>query len=349
MKISIRRSGMVAALASFALLSPPGLSAQEPVRVVATLPIYASIVQEIGGDQVEATSIADPNEDAHFVRPKPSFALDLRRADLFITTGLDLELWVPSLLDRAGNTDVLEGGSGYVTAYTGVKLLDIPTSADRSQGDIHIYGNPHLHTDPVRTVQVARNITRGLESVAPDRSELWERGFQSFRTRVYTALVGETLLELLGIDAVEQLGLSGNLWSFLSEQSYEGSPLVDRLGGWLAEARPLRGTRIICYHKDWAYFEDRFGLECAEYVESKPGIPATPRHVARLIQLMRENDIGVVLAPSYYDRKKVEQVADRGGATGIVAPFYPGAEPGVDDYFDLVDRWLDDLTAAIAG
>ena len=78
-----------------------------PVRVVATLPTYADLTRQIGGNQVLVTSIAHPLEDAHFVRPKPSFALELKRADLFITTGLDLELWVPPLLDRAGNSAVM--------------------------------------------------------------------------------------------------------------------------------------------------------------------------------------------------------------------------------------------------
>ena len=101
----------------------------DPLRVVTTLPIYAELVKEIGGSEVEVSSIANPNEDAHFVRPKPSFARDLRGAEAFVTTGLDLELWVPILLDRAGNRDVLEGGRGYITAFTGIELLDIPVAA----------------------------------------------------------------------------------------------------------------------------------------------------------------------------------------------------------------------------
>ena len=140
---------------------------RDPIRVVATLPVYAEIAKEIGGAEVDVSSIANPNEDAHFVRPKPSFALDLRRADMFINTGLDLELWVPTLLDRAGNAQVMEGGRGYVTTYTGIRLLDIPVAADRSAGDVHIYGNPHLTTDPLRALQVARNITTGLKRVSP--------------------------------------------------------------------------------------------------------------------------------------------------------------------------------------
>ena len=339
---------LVATLIGGAAVLSPSLRAeaqQEPVRVVATLPVYASIVREIGGDQVVVSAIADPREDAHFVRPKPSFALDLRRADLFVTTGLDLELWVPALLDKASNPRVLEGGRGYVTAYTGIQLLDIPSSADRSQGDIHIYGNPHLHTDPLRALQIARNITTGLKRVAPDRAALWEAGLRRFQGRIHEKLFGEHLVELLGGDALEGMALSGNLFSFL-EREYEGRRLSEELGGWLGDARELRGKKLICYHKDWVYFEERFGLICADYVESKPGIPPTPRHVARLIDLMREQRIRVVVAPSYYDRSKVEGVATRGGGVPLVVPFYPGAGSGVDDYFELVDHWIAELEGA---
>lgn len=320
--------------------------ADEPVRVVATLPVYGDVVRAIGGDQVSVVSIANPNEDAHFVRPKPSFALELRRADLFVTTGLDLELWVPTLLDRAGNGEVMEGGRGYVTAYTGIELLDIPESADRSQGDIHLYGNPHLHTDPIRMIQVARNITTGLERVAPGRAEHWRAGLATFTDRIHRATFGDEMVELLGGEALEQLALSGNLQSFL-ERDFEGSHLADRLGGWLGAVQEYRGRTVICYHKNWAYFEARFGVTCADYVEAKPGIPPTPRHVARLIGLMRDEGIGVVLAANYFDRSKVEQVAQRGGGIPVIVPIYPAEGTRAADYFALVDIWIADLTAAL--
>ena len=329
-------------LAAAPLWAAQGTTAQEPVRVVATLPVYASVVREIGGDQVLVTAIADPNEDAHFVRPKPSFALELRRADLFVTTGLDLELWVPPLLDKASNPRVLEGGRGYVTTHTGNRLLDIPASADRSQGDVHIYGNPHLHTDPLRVLQMARNITTGLKRVAPDRSALWDAGLQTFQDRIYRKLFGDELMALLGGEALEGMALSGNLFPFIQGREYQGRRLDQALGGWLAEARELRGKNVICYHKDWAYFEDRFGLKCAAYVETKPGIPPTPRHVAEVIALMKSENIRVVIAPSYYDRAKVEGVANRGGGVCVVLPFYPGSA-GADDYFELVDLWIEEI------
>jgi len=321
------------------------VASRAPVRVVATLPIYADIVEAIGGDQVEVSSIASPNEDAHFVRPKPSFALDLRRADLFITTGLDLELWVPALLDKANNPRVLEGGRGYVTAYSGVELLQIPATADRSAGDVHIYGNPHLHTDPLRTLQVARNITQGLKSVAPDRSRRWDQGLERYADRIHRALFGDRLVDLLQGRALEKLAQSGNFFSFLETETYEGTPLIEMLGGWLAAAEPFRGQEMICYHKNWAYFQERFEVNCTAYVEAKPGIPPTPGHVAELIEMIQNQGIRVILAASYFDRGKVERVAERSRARAVIVPLYPGPE-GLDDYFAVVDNWVNSLARA---
>lgn len=337
---------LLATLAGGAVADSAG--AQSPVRVVTTLPVYASLAREVGGEAVEATSIAEPNEDAHFVRPKPSFALDIRRADMFVTTGLDLELWVPTLLDRAGNQNVLEGGRGYVTAYTGIRLLDIPASADRSGGDVHIYGNPHLTTDPLRALQVARNITTGLKRVAPDRAQHFDAGLQDLVERIHSRLFGDELVAMLGGPTLEQMALNGTLFDFLRGEQFEGAPLTDYLGGWLAEAAPFRGREMICYHKNWAYFEERFQVRCAEFVEAKPGIPPTPGHVAQLIQRMRTQDLNVLLGASYFDRSKLESVANRGGARLVVVPLAPGVGRGIDDYFSLVDTWVGELAQAFS-
>jgi zinc/manganese transport system substrate-binding protein len=339
---------LAALLAGVGSMTPAGAQAREPVRVVTTLPVYASIAESIGGPQVRVTAIADPSEDPHFVRPRPSYALELRRADLFVTTGLDLELWVPALLDKAGNASVLEGGRGYVTAYTGIDLLDIPPAADRSQGDVHVYGNPHLHTDPLRMIRVARNIATGLERVAPDRATAFRQGLARFEAEVQRRLFGAQLVEMLGGETLVRLAENGTLHGFLEREQFEGRPLSERLGGWLAAASSLRGARIVCYHKNWAYFEQRFGVTCAEYVETKPGIQPTPRHVAHLLDLMRNEGISVVLAASYFDSGRVESVARRGDARAVQVPMQPGARPGVQTYFDLVDLWIRELTTALA-
>ena len=358
----IRAAGTTAAFILLAWSSPPGLvgeptavdptsmlrHGQDPVQVVTTLPVYASIARAIGGPEVEVQSIASPLEDAHFVRPKPSFARAIRNAEMFVTTGLDLELWVPALLDRAGNAAVAEGGVGYVTAYTGVTLLDIPATTSRSEGDVHLYGNPHLHTDPVRVIQVARNITTGLKRVRPARAAAFDEGMERFRLRIHQSLFGEELVTILGVDALEQLASSPNLHSFLAENEYEGNPLAARLGGWMKTAEVFREKRMICYHKNWAYFEERFGVHCAEYVEAKPGIPPTPRHVGRLIKMMKSEGFTVLMAASYFDQGKIESVANRGGATPVVVPMYGGAAES-SDYFDLVTQWVDSLAMAFGG
>ncbi len=319
-----------------------------PVRVVATLPVYADLVRKIGGDEVEVSSIASPSEDSHFVRPKPSFAVQLRRADMFVTTGLDLEVWVPTLLDRAGNREVSEGGRGYVTAYTGVELLEIPVSADRSEGDVHIFGNPHLMTDPLRALQVARNITTGLKRVAPERTPVWNGGLARLTEELYRRLFGETLVELLGGDLLAQLARRGTLHSFLETEQFQGRPLIGELGGWLGAAESFRGRDIICYHRNWVYLEDRFSVRCAEYVEAKPGIPPTPGHVAELLEMMANEGLAVILAASYFDQNKVQSVARRSGATVVTVPMNPGGKEGVDDYFSLVDDWVNGLAEAFA-
>jgi ABC-type Zn uptake system ZnuABC Zn-binding protein ZnuA len=321
---------------------------QTPVRVVTTLPIYASIVREIGGNSVEASAIADPNEDAHFVRPRPSFALDIRRADAFVTTGLDLELWVPTLLDRAGNSAVLEGGRGYITSYTGIRLLEIPATADRSAGDVHVFGNPHLTTDPLRAIQVARNIAAGLKRVAPDRTAVFDRGLQSFTDRIHRRLFGDRLVELLGGPTLEQMAFNETLLDFLQTNELGGVRLIDALGGWLKQAESFRGRQMICYHRDWAYFEERFQVRCADFVESKPGIPPTPGHVADLIARMRDDGIRVLLSPSYYPRNQVETIANRGNAAMAYVPFSTGVA-GINDYFGLVDAWVGSLARAFSG
>ena len=144
-----------------------------------------------------------------------------------------------------------------------------------------------------------------------------------------------------------QMGLNGSLLRLLGENEFEGRLCPDELGCWLKQAETFRGQEVICYHKNWAYFEERFGLVCAEYVETKPGIPPTPRHVARLIDLMQNEGIGVVFASSYFDGNKVETVARRGDAQAVIVPMYNGARPGLDDYFDVVDLWVGSLAAAL--
>src|SRR5829696_5711094 len=252
---------------------PPATQAAPPLKVVTSLPTYAAIAQEIGGDRATVTSIGRGNEDPHFVQPKPSFVALLRNADVFITTGLDLELWVPALLDRAGNRKVAEGGPGYVAAYTGIQLLEVPTALSRSAGDIHVDGNPHIHTDPLNGIIIARNILAGLKRVSPANGPAFTQREQDFEKRVLEATMGLELVQVLTPAVAFNLLQSDKLYDFIGKQQYQGKPLSSTLGGWLKQAQVLRGKEMACYHKEWAYFSKRYQIPCVEYIEAKPGIP----------------------------------------------------------------------------
>lgn len=325
----------------------PSLARAAPVRVVGTLPVYAEIARAVGGERVMAQAIAEPNQDAHFVKPKPSLALMLRGADLFVTTGLDLELWAPTLVDKSGNRAIRAGEPGYVNASQGVPLLDIPESASREAGDVHVYGNPHLHTSPLNIKVVAGNVAAGLERVDPEGREIYREGLEELRRRIDVALYGSELVDLLGSERLDPLARSGRLFEFLSDQEYEGEPLLERLGGWLEKGRGFRGREIIAYHKNWIYFTDLFGLEIVDYVEPKPGIPPSARHVHELLRTIEDRKIPVILTANYFDPRKPEKLAERTGATALIVPLQPGGR--ADSYFDLVDLWVDGLDEAFGG
>lgn len=323
-------------------------SAQRPVRVVTTLPTYAAIAREVLGDRGTAVSIAHGDEEPHFVQPKPSFLSLLAGADLFVTTGLDLELWLPALLDRAGNPHVTEGGRSYVAAYAGVRLLEVPQTVSRSEGDIHVYGNPHIHTDPVNGIIIARNILAGLRRVSPVNAAYFTEQESDFERRLLARLYGDELVRLLTPATLFELAYAGDDWTFFQENRYAGAPLATRLGGWMKAAEVLRGKEMVCYHREWVYFSARFALPCIEYIEPKPGIPPTPRHVQRVIDLVRTRRIPTIFSPNYFDRNQINLIAQRTGAAAVVVPAQPGGAPGVETYFDLVDRWITDLTRAFA-
>ena len=286
---------ITALLVSAALFAPPHEAA--PLKVVTSLTTYGAIAREVVGDKGTVTSIAQGDEDPHFVQPKPSFVAVLRDADLFVTTGMDLELWVPALLDRAGNRRILEGGPGYVAAYRGIDLMEVPTNLSRSEGDIHVDGNPHIHTDPVNGIIIARNILAGLQRVSPDNASFYAGREQDFEKRVLEATMGPALVGILTPATAFDLLTSNKLFDFLKQQKYQGKPLSSQLGGWLKQAEVFRGKQMACYHKEWAYFSRRYDVECVTYIEAKPGIPPTPGHVQEVIQLMRERKIPVLCQP----------------------------------------------------
>jgi len=317
------------------------LPAGEKIKVVTTLSDYAAITREIGQDRVDVQAIVAGNADPHHIKPKPSYALMLHDADLFVSTGLDLELWVPVLVNKSGNRNIADGAPGFVAAAQGIDLLQKPKSFDRSEGGVHVYGNPHIQTSPLNARIIAKNITTGLCKVDPENCGVYTKNLAQFNETISQKLYGKELVELLGADTLDPLARKGRLVSFLEEHG-----LKDKLGGWLAEALPFRDRKIICYHKNWVYFSTLFGLRVADYVETKPGIPPTARHVAELISKIKEEKIRVLLAANYFERKKPQMIAERTGIIPVIVATSVGGQPGTDTYFDLIDSWIGGLKRA---
>jgi ABC-type Zn uptake system ZnuABC Zn-binding protein ZnuA len=159
------------------------------IKVVTTTTDTKSIAEMIGGDKVSVSSIATGYQNPHFVDPKPSYIIGLTKADLFVTIGLDLETgWSPQLLSSSRNNKIQKGSQGYVDASEGISLLQVPSSLNRAEGDIHIYGNPHYWLDPMNGKVIARNIANGLERVDPSNKSVYEKNLQSFYGKIDTKM-----------------------------------------------------------------------------------------------------------------------------------------------------------------
>ena len=155
------------------------------IKVVTTLTDLKSIAELIGGDKVSVTSIATGYQNPHFVDPKPSYIMNLSSANLFVSVGLDLETgWSPQLLTSSRNPKIQKGAAGYVDASENIPLLQVPSSANRGEGDIHIYGNPHYWLDPLNGKIIARNIANGLERVDPANKSYYEANLKAFNDKI---------------------------------------------------------------------------------------------------------------------------------------------------------------------
>lgn len=277
------------------------------LKVVTTIPDLQSIVKLIGGDQVDVFAIATGFQNPHFVDPKPSYILKLARADVFVTVGLDLEIgWVPPLLNSARNAKIEKGGEGYVDASVNVSLLQIPTSASRGQGDIHVFGNPHYWLDPQNGKIIAKNICDALVRVDPDHRAAYESNLKRF-----TATIDQKTKE------------------------------------WIEKMRPYAGTKIIAYHNEWPYFEQRFGLQIVDFLEPKPGIPPTPSQLLKVINEMKREHIKVIIISPYFTTESADLVAHNSGGKVVVLGTSVGANDRIKTYYDLFDYNVSQLLDAL--
>jgi zinc/manganese transport system substrate-binding protein len=162
-----------------------GSSASAQIKVVATTPDLASVAREIGGDRVSVVALAKPTEDPHYVDAKPSHIVTLNRADALIEGGAELELgWLPPLLENSRNSRISAGAPGRIVASEGIRLLEIPTSFDRSKGDVHSLGNPHFMIDPVNVKIIARNIADHFAQIDPKSAATYRGNLGRFNTKL---------------------------------------------------------------------------------------------------------------------------------------------------------------------
>jgi len=316
------------------------------LQVVTTLSDYAEFVKAIGGDRVDVKSIVQGRQDPHHVRPKPSFHRMLSKADLLVATGLDLEMWLPTVIDKAGNKNIRSGEKGYVAVSHNMQLVDRPDNPNQLMGDVHVEGNPHFTCSPLCMRQAAGNIATGLIKNDPQNKAVYEANLKTLRGEIDTRLFGEELVKLLGGDVLCKLARQGKLVDFLSKNKLGGTALIDKLGGWMKQMLPLRGQQIVVYHKNWSYFVDLFGIQVPATIEPKPGIPPSAKDIVRLIERMKAADIRIVFAANYFDQKRARSVGEKVGAEVVIVPLFVNGSPEAKDYFSLVDLWVNGLVGA---
>ena len=178
MMFTFRRIKSLAAIAAFIAAVTP---VQAKLNVVTTTPDFGALAETIGGKNVTVLTLARPTEDPHFVDAKPSYILKLNRADVLIEGGAELEIgWLPPLVQGARNAKIAAGAPGRISAAKELQLMEIPSTLDRSQGDIHAAGNPHFMTDPANARIVAQNITDAFCAADPAASADYKAGLKGF-------------------------------------------------------------------------------------------------------------------------------------------------------------------------
>jgi zinc/manganese transport system substrate-binding protein len=171
------------------LLLAATMPAHAELKVLATTADWAALTVELGGDKVNVYTATSALQDVHQVDAKPSLVARARTADLVVANGAELEIgWLPVLLQESGNARIRPGAPGYFDASSAVRLVDIPTSVDRSMGDIHSLGNPHIHLDPRNIAAVAKALTARLAALDAANARHYQSRGADFQTRWAAAM-----------------------------------------------------------------------------------------------------------------------------------------------------------------
>ncbi|GAB4033509.1 MAG: zinc ABC transporter substrate-binding protein [Elusimicrobiota bacterium] len=276
------------------------------ISVVTSSQDLKSIAEYVGGDEVQVEALAPGNFDLHSIEPRPSMVFKLKKADIIVRIGLDLDMWVDSLINAAKNKKLFMNGHGYVDASVGISLMQKPEwKIDASMGDIHLFGNPHYWLDPENGKIIARNIKEGLVRIKPEKKEYFERNYSDFSRR-----------------------------------------LDEKIAAWRLEMSNMSGKKIITYHNSWVYFARAFGLDVSANIEPKPGIAPNANHISFLLGLMKKEGIKIILVDNFYSLKAPDEIALKTGASVVSVPSSVKGDEQAKDYISLFDVIIKKLLSA---
>ncbi len=281
----------------FGLLLLP-LNAAAAMQVFSCEPEWGALVTELAGDHAEVFSATTAQQDPHYIQARPSLIARMRRADLVVCTGAELEIgWLPVLMARGGNPRVKPGTDGYFEAANFVPMLEVPQRLDRAEGDVHPKGNPHIQLDPRNIARIAPALSERLAKVDPANAGDYRKRLEDFSQRWQSAL--------------------------------------ER---WDAEAKSLKGMPIVVHHKSWAYLNQWLGLKEIGTLEPKPGVPPSSSHLAELLETLKVTPAKAVIRAPYQDPRPSEWLSKQvPGMVMIEMPFTVGGNAQATDLFGLFD------------
>lgn len=288
------------------LLSP--MLAVADLKVFACEPEWAALAEEIGGNAVKASSATNALQDPHYIQARPSLISKVRRADIVICSGAQLEIgWLPMLLNKGSNPAVMPGNPGHFIASDYVKRLDVPATVDRSQGDVHPQGNPHVQTNPHNILLIAEALATRMTELDSDNAGIYQSGLEDFSQRWRKAITG-----------------------------------------WETRASSLRGKRVITHHKSWVYLGNWLGLEEVANLEPISGVPPTAGHLSSLLKRFGDNGADIIIHAPFQSEKAARWLSDRTGIPEIMLPLTVGGSDKATDLFSWFDDILDRLLGALA-
>jgi len=281
--------------------------AGEPLRIVATTTDLRSLAEMVGGDRVRVTHIVPPNVDAEEYQPKPQDLNRIRDATLLLRVGADYDLWLDKLAAQAQRPELRRGGAGYVDCSFAIALLDARSTQIGPAGG-HAHGSGNPHY-----------------WLDPANAEI----------------ITGTILEALARND------PANARYYESERLAFLGRLSAKVAEWEKKLAPAQGKPMIAYHNTWSYYARRFRLNIAGYIEPRPGIPATPSHLAGLIKLIEKQQVRIIVRQPHEPARDAGFLAGKTGAKVVLLAASVGAVPQAKDYLSLFDYNADVLASAM--